>query len=641
MQSKKSTPWFLFFLLLLFYACKNDEPVSSQEEEVIVGSALSFFEKAHEVEGAREKIEQINKGLLVVRNKRDTLLPHLLDYKVKNHNRLKEYDSSLYFADSLINIAQFQKDTASLAKGFYRKSRINEYLKNQEEVYIYNFEASRLFLAIKDSSQAGRRTLEMAIAQNRLGDFTGSQETATEALKLLDVKTDSVYLCSAYNEIALVYHKQKLYEDAVSEYKNALRFSSSTKDSLSILNNLALVFKDKKNYPDAILIWKDVLEKTESDVKKARFLDNLTFTKWLQDPSFPAEKDFFVALQMRNEIPNREGLLGSFDHLSQFYENTDVGLSTRYSEELLALAQELQNTDAEFIALKRLIPTSALSQARIYSGRYIQLIDSVQEAALKAKNTFAKIRFDKERKQQEIVGLEAQNTIQAMETRQLRTRSWIGILAGTLVILGLFFLIYYFRQRQKKHEIREVHKTESRISKVIHDELANDIFNIMSSLEPVAPIPVIDKLEKIYLRTRDISRENREIDTGEDYVDYLKAILSNNTPDDSKLIVSGENSVNWDKLKEEKKIVIYRVLQELMINMKKHSGAKLVAISFVVKNKNLNIRYSDTGCGTLWNPSKKGSGLQNVENRISSLNGKIIFESEKGYGFKIDMKIPV
>jgi len=641
MQSKKSSPWILFFLLLLFYACKNDEPVSSQEEEVIVGSALSFFEKAHGVEGAREKIELINMGLLVVKSRRDTLLPLLLDYKVYNHNKLKEYDSSLYFADRLINIAQFQKDTASLAKGFYRKSRINEYLKNQEEVYGYNFESRRLFLTIKDSSQAGRRTLEMSVAQNRLGDFTGSQETATEALKLLDKKTDSVYLSSAYNEIALVYRKQKFYEDAASEYKNALRFSSSTADSLSILNNLALVFKDKKNYPDAILIWNDIIEKTDSDVKKARYLDNLTYTKWLQDPSFAAEKDLLIALQMKNEIPDREGLLGSFDHLSQFYENTDVGLSTQYSEELLALAQELQNTDAEFIALKRLIPTSALSQTRIYSERYMHLIDSVQDAALKAKNTFAKIRFDKERKQQEIVGLEAQNTMQVMETRQLRTRSWIGVLAGTLVILGLFFLIYYFRQRQKKHEIREVHKTESRISKVIHDELANDIFNIMSSLEPVAPIPVIDKLEKIYLRTRDISRENREIDTGEDYVDYLKAILSNNTPDDSKLIVSGENSVNWDKLQEEKKIVIYRVLQELMINMKKHSGAKLVAISFVVKNKNLNIRYSDTGCGTLWNPSKKGSGLQNVENRISSLNGKITFESEKGYGFKIDMQIPV
>jgi len=61
----------------------------------------------------------------------------------------------------------------------------------------------------------------------------------------------------------------------------------------------------------------------------------------------------------------------------------------------------------------------------------------------------------------------------------------------------------------------------------------------MSSQEPVATISVIGKLEKIYLCTRYICRENRRIDTGENYVDYLKAILSNNTPDASKLIISG------------------------------------------------------------------------------------------------------
>jgi len=66
-----------------------------------------------------------------------------------------------------------------------------------------------------------------------------------------------------------------------------------------------------------------------------------------------------------------------------------------------------------------------------------------------------------------------------------------------------------------------------------------------------------------------------------------------------------------------------------------------VAISFVVKNKTLGICYTDNGCGTLWNPSKKGSGLKNVKNRISSLNGKITFESEKGNGFKVDIQIPI
>lgn len=176
---------------------------------------------------------------------------------------------------------------------------------------------------------------------------------------------------------------------------------------------------------------------------------------------------------------------------------------------------------------------------------------------------------------------------------------------------------------------------------MIHDELANDIFNVMSSLELSAPIPVVDKLEKIYLRTRDISRENSDIDTGKNYIAYLKATLANTTPENARLIVSGENNVSWEKLGEEKKIVVYRVLQELMINMKKHSRAGLVAISFSQKKNFLEINYSDNGSGLQWEEIKKGSGLQNVENRIFSLNGRVTFESEEGKGFKVWIRIPL
>jgi len=400
--------------------------------------------------------------------------------------------------------------------------------------------------------------------------------------------------------------QQGFYEDALTEYKNAIRYSTNLEDSLGHLNNMALVLSDQKKFKEAISIFQHVVLKSASvnGNARARFLDNLAYTKWINDSTVNIEKDLLQDKDRRLAINDKNGLLSSYAHLSEYYLKKDRKLSKKYAEELLIVATDLNSELAQLRALKKLVQLSSKEDIKKYSEKYFLINDSLNASNLRAKNRFAKIKYDEERKQQEIVDLEAQNTVHAMETRQLRTRSWIGVLVGVLIILGLFFLLYYFRQRQKKHEIREVHKTESRISKVIHDELANDIFNIMSSLEPVAPIPVIDKLEKIYLRTRDISRENREIDTGEDYVDYLKAILSNNTPDDSKLIVSGEKSVNWDKLQVEMKIVIYRVLQELMINMKKHSGAKLVAISFVVKNRTLSIRYFDNGLRTLRNPSK-------------------------------------
>jgi signal transduction histidine kinase len=164
---------------------------------------------------------------------------------------------------------------------------------------------------------------------------------------------------------------------------------------------------------------------------------------------------------------------------------------------------------------------------------------------------------------------------------------------------------------------------------------------MMGSLEPIASPDVLDNLASIYSRTRDISRANSDIDTGENYIAHLLSILSNAAPANAKLIIKGENSINWKNLSEEKKIVIYRVLQEFMVNMKKHSTASFVAIIFSKTEKFLNIDYSDNGQGSELSAIKSGNGLKNVENRIISVNGKLNFETEKGKGLKTNIQIPI
>ena len=95
-------------------------------------------------------------------------------------------------------------------------------------------------------------------------------------------------------------------------------------------------------------------------------------------------------------------------------------------------------------------------------------------------------------------------------------------------------------------------------------------------------------------------------------------------------------TVNWRKISDEKKITIYRILQELMTNMKKHSKASHVVIAFIQKPKRIFINYLDNGIG---GELKKGSGLQNTESRINSIDGKITFESVKDKGFKAKLVI--
>ena len=78
---------------------------------------------------------------------------------------------------------------------------------------------------------------------------------------------------------------------------------------------------------------------------------------------------------------------------------------------------------------------------------------------------------------------------------------------------------------------------------------------------------------------------------------------------------------------------------EFMTNMKKHSNCNLVVVKIEFLNDNLNINYNDNGDKENNTIPEKNNGLRNVENRISSIKGKITFDLEKG--FKASISIPI
>lgn len=624
--------FFVLSLLLLFGCEEKDQ--EKAEAEVKPGTPLYYYNLGLDTSDPREKLQRYEEGLNAIESTRDTMLVSLLEGKVYALSRLGEFEDSVKWIDSLIRTAAIQQDSFYLAKGYYRKSVVNRYFSNPEKVFENAFLSHQVYLRMGDTALAGRRSLDMANAQFSMSDFTGSQETATEALKYLDKEKDSGYVSSAYNVVGLSYMNQKFFEDALKEYNNALRYATSRKDSLSYLHNIALVFKSEKKYDKALQILEKIAASEEPDAwSKSRFLDNLAYTRWLKDSTANIDSLIFSALEKRKEINDKEGLMISYAHLSDYYKNKDRSKAKKYAEEYLIASREISSGKTEADALIKLMELSVGREKDAYMDRFIHITDSLNEANSKAKYQFAKIRFDEERKQQEITRLEAENIKKTLEAERMRTKYIISVFSVLMLVFlaGIFF--YYFRQRSRREKIRQIYLTEGRISKRIHDELANEVYNLMSQMEMEGSPETVNKLDQIYRRTRDISRETSEIETGKNFAQALVSNLSNNAGK-AKLILRGEETVNWEKLAEEKKIVVYRVLQELMVNMKKHSGASFVAISFKVTGNKLQINYSDNGNGMEQESIGNGNGLRNIQNRIRTVNGKIKFETTRGRGFK-------
>ena len=180
--------------------------------------------------------------------------------------------------------------------------------------------------------------------------------------------------------------------------------------------------------------------------------------------------------------------------------------------------------------------------------------------------------------------------------------------------------------------------TESRISKKVHDEVANDVYQVMAKLQSRSDPndEVLDDLDNIYTKTRDISKEHSLFDVSSNFGEQLDDLFRSYETSEISVVTLNNAQIEWDEISELKKKTIYKVLQELLTNMRKHSAASHALIRFEQRNRKVSIHYKDNGVGCTL---EKSNGLQNVENRMAALKGRITFESEPNKGFEAKMVV--
>ena len=94
-------------------------------------------------------------------------------------------------------------------------------------------------------------------------------------------------------------------------------------------------------------------------------------------------------------------------------------------------------------------------------------------------------------------------------------------------------------------------------------------------------------------------------------------------------------------LNPDMRLNLYRILQEQLRNILKHSRAKSIEVG-VTKNDNaLQMSISDNGVGFDAKGSKGGIGLENMNRRVRLFSGKFLIQSEVGKGCKVIVEIPL
>src|SRR5690606_11730184 len=86
---------------------------------------------------------------------------------------------------------------------------------------------------------------------------------------------------------------------------------------------------------------------------------------------------------------------------------------------------------------------------------------------------------------------------------------------------------------------------------------------------------------------------------------------------------------------------VYRVIQEALANISRHSKAKRADISLIYNPDVLQVIISDDGCGFDMNQRAKGMGFRSMRERINSIRGSLQVQSAPGQGTRLIIQIPV
>ena len=104
------------------------------------------------------------------------------------------------------------------------------------------------------------------------------------------------------------------------------------------------------------------------------------------------------------------------------------------------------------------------------------------------------------------------------------------------------------------------------------------------------------------------------------------------------------NFIETDLLEEhllpEMKTAIYRIIQEQVKNVLKHSEANQLKITVQYAANKINLQITDNGKGFNLRSLKRGLGLNNIQSRISLFNGEMIIRSSPGKGCAIKAVFP-
>lgn len=496
-----------------------------------------------------------------------------------------------------------------------------------------------------------------------------AMEAFFKGLKVAEATGDKHEQASFNTLLGIMHVGREEYDKALAYYDKALRLARAVNDQVRIqrtYTNKGIVYMRQGKYNEALQSHQQALKMAKElhDESDEAFAYNDLGATYLQiNEDLPKAIEYLQqAAAIRERLDQKDEIAYTYGYLGQAYGKAgNRKEAIRWIEKALQTAIAIGNHKQQYEALEEL--AAQYSRFRQYDSayHYLRAYTVFRDSVRKAQQTEAidelTVRYETEKKEQEIILLTQENRIQQLGISQ---RNLYLCMAALLVAGAMVTLRQLYRSKKVKEEkLRKeaaiqaellqleaentLQNDRLRISKELHDNIGANLTFIQSSIEASAPVntewqdvkslvndTITDLRRTVWLINKPSVRLDEWLVKLREYYRKIRKVAIETDVADESLVLSSRQAT-----------LVFRIIQEAVHNSLKHSGASGIHVTVSSDAVHMEAVVEDDGKGFEAPVIPQGFGLEHMRQHARELEGTLDIESPLHTGTKIRLRFRV
>jgi len=541
-----------------------------------------------------------------------------------------------------LNVAETSQDKSIQVLILSRLNVILSLSGNLDKSLQYGIKAIGLYEEISDTAKAGGLYCSIGYSMKRR-DMTKAKSYMRTGIDLLESVNAIPELSSAYDNYGVIKEMEEQLDSAKFYYNRSLSIKQSLNDSIGIpysLNKLAGAYLLEGNHSQAKAYFDQAYINRKNREDNYGIVENLSMYG-----------DYFQST-------------ATWDS-SAFYYNSCIVKSYVIAYPYIRQYCYQQLTQVY-------VAQGNFEKALRAKTRYAELKDSLNSETRTKEIALLETRFETEKKEKENLKLKQETAKQELAISDQRSVI-IGLSLGALILLMIaFFVIQRNNQKARTEKdaaiiserekgleaiINAAEEERKRIAKDLHDGIVQTLTGLRLKWDrEVRGLSGIEDNQRIGLRssigilddaiaeTRTISHQMMPRTLSESgLIPAMEDMLEKSLGQTDIAIEFEHHRMVGKRFDESKEISIYRICQELVNNIIKHSEAEAVSVQLLATKTHLVLVVEDNGKGFEYSDTsnRNGIGLMNISSRAAAVQGEVNYQPSPEQGTVATIRIPL